>query len=224
MQCYSEQVAVPGGADSVTFHAENIAESTRLRSLSLAMAQKAWESEKQRATSSLPGSADSSFEDVQDFRPWWATHHDYKRLGLIDHPSWRVTDVNADFAICKTYPPELVVPRKLDDAVIEAAASFRGKGRLPALIWIHPDTGAPLCRCAQPRTGITGRCRCGDCDACTCWPLSRVVRGVRMFTALDLAVANLSPPLDFAFFPRRAAHSGFRPQQRRRRQTAEHDS
>ncbi|RYY68092.1 hypothetical protein EON63_25165 [archaeon] len=35
------------------------------------------------------------------------------------------------------------------------AASQRSIGRLPALVWLHPETKAPLCRAAQPMAGMT---------------------------------------------------------------------
>ena len=42
----------------------------------------------------------------------------------------------------------------MTDELLALAAAERAEGRLPALTWIHPATGAPLCRSAQPRAGV----------------------------------------------------------------------
>ena len=54
------------------------------------------------------------------------------------------------------YPKLFGLPTDFDAARVAGAARFRSKGRLPILSWISPRTGAPLCRCSQPMTGITG--------------------------------------------------------------------
>jgi hypothetical protein len=61
------------------------------------------------------------------------------------------------YQLCPTYPSALVLPNSLDRDCITSAASFRSKRRLPAVVWVHPENGAPLCRCAQPKTGMSGR-------------------------------------------------------------------
>lgn len=45
-------------------------------------------------------------------------------------------------------------------------------------MWIHPENEAPLCRCAQPRTGITGNSNADD---------------VSLLSAIREAVAGRSP-------------------------------
>ena len=32
---------------------------------------------------------------------------------------------------------------------------FRSKGRIPVLSWLHPISGTVLCRCSQPRIGLS---------------------------------------------------------------------
>ncbi|ETK97243.1 hypothetical protein F442_00208 [Phytophthora nicotianae P10297] len=79
---------------------------------------------------------------------------EFARLGALDHPRWRKCELNEQYQLCPTYPAFLMVPECLNDEIITAAAGFRSKSRFPALTWIHPRTGAPLCRSSQPNTGV----------------------------------------------------------------------
>ncbi|RLN90923.1 hypothetical protein BBJ28_00022865, partial [Nothophytophthora sp. Chile5] len=79
---------------------------------------------------------------------------EYRRQGALDHPRWRQCDLNEQYELCSTYPAFLIVPECLPDEIITQAAKFRSKNRFPALTWIHPRTGAPLCRSSQPNTGV----------------------------------------------------------------------
>ncbi|KAG7378071.1 hypothetical protein PHYPSEUDO_010588 [Phytophthora pseudosyringae] len=79
---------------------------------------------------------------------------EFSRQGALDHPRWRKCDLNEQYQLCPTYPAFLMVPECLNDEIITAAAGFRSKSRFPALTWIHPRTGAPLCRSSQPNTGV----------------------------------------------------------------------
>ena len=66
-----------------------------------------------------------------------------------------MTKLNKDYSLCSTYPPFLYVPRYINDDALKLAASYRSSNRLPVLTWIHPLTGASLCRSSQPLVGIT---------------------------------------------------------------------
>ena len=66
-----------------------------------------------------------------------------------------MTKLNDDYKLCSTYPPTLCVPRYVSDDALKLAASYRSSNRLPVLTWIHPLTGASLCRSSQPLVGIT---------------------------------------------------------------------
>ena len=66
-----------------------------------------------------------------------------------------MTKLNDDYKLCSTYPPTLCVPRYVSDDALKLAASYRSSNRLPVLTWIHPITGASLCRSSQPLVGIT---------------------------------------------------------------------
>lgn len=80
---------------------------------------------------------------------------DYKRLYVHDL-NWRLSDLNSSYHLCPTYPSVLVFPGHLSDDDIIGAASQRSIGRLPALVWLHPETRAPLCRASQPMAGLSG--------------------------------------------------------------------
>lgn len=48
----------------------------------------------------------------------------------------------------------LVTPSGVTDDMLRACGKFRSKGRMVALTWRHPTTGATLSRCAQPLVGL----------------------------------------------------------------------
>eukprot|EP00948_MAST-09A_sp_MAST-9A-sp1_P001996 g1996.t1 len=75
---------------------------------------------------------------------------------------WRKTLSNKNYELCESYPSELYVPREITDDDLRAVAKFRSKCRIPSLVWLHPVTGVPLCRCAQPLPGLTGATSCAD--------------------------------------------------------------
>ncbi|CAI5738132.1 unnamed protein product [Hyaloperonospora brassicae] len=79
---------------------------------------------------------------------------EFSRQGALNHPRWRKCTLNENYQLCSTYPSFLMVPECLNDEIIKEAAGFRSKSRFPALSWIHPRTGAPLCRSSQPNTGV----------------------------------------------------------------------
>jgi hypothetical protein len=95
--------------------------------------------------------------------PGWSLysmHNEYARLGILgsnqERFGWRLTKLNEDYLLCKTYPSVLAVPATLSDDVLRIAAGFRTKNRFPVLCWIHPVTGTCLCRSSQPKVGIRG--------------------------------------------------------------------
>jgi myotubularin-related protein 6/7/8 len=50
---------------------------------------------------------------------------------------WRFTDINRDYGFSATYPAKLVVPSRIGDAVLQYAAKYRSKARIPALTYLH---------------------------------------------------------------------------------------
>ena len=83
---------------------------------------------------------------------------DFARMGVAlgsdSSCALRVTELNATFSMCPTYPRQIVVPAAASDAHVKAVASFRSKGRLPICSYVHARNGASLWRCAQPKRGI----------------------------------------------------------------------
>lgn len=79
---------------------------------------------------------------------------EFKRMGIPD-AAWRISNVNADYEVCPTYPAILAVPTCLDDHRIVLAAQFRSRQRLPAFSWRHPLNHCCLCRASQPLVGLS---------------------------------------------------------------------
>ena len=82
--------------------------------------------------------------------------NDFDRQGIDGSDKWKLTLHNEDFKLCPSYTRHLVFPKGLSLATLRDCAKFRSKSRLPALTWLNPVNNAPLCRCAQPLTGMTG--------------------------------------------------------------------
>ncbi|KAJ1916189.1 phosphatidylinositol-3-phosphatase ymr1 [Tieghemiomyces parasiticus] len=80
---------------------------------------------------------------------------EFARLG-VGQPGhlWRLTTLNADYGLCATYPHVLAVPARVSDRVLQYAAKFRSKQRLPVLSYIHTATGATMTRSSQPMVGL----------------------------------------------------------------------
>ncbi|EDV34820.2 uncharacterized protein Dana_GF19035, isoform B [Drosophila ananassae] len=78
------------------------------------------------------------------------------RLGFDLKGSWRISTANADFKLCPSYPPKLLVPFCITDEMLHNVANFRGSRRLPAVVWRHQKSGAILARCSQPEVGWLG--------------------------------------------------------------------
>lgn len=59
------------------------------------------------------------------------------------------------------YPKLIAVPRQVTDEQLAKIAKHRTRGRLPALSFVHGESGAVLVRCSQPRSGIK-KLRCEE--------------------------------------------------------------
>ncbi|CAN0090610.1 unnamed protein product, partial [Ectocarpus sp. 4 AP-2014] len=68
---------------------------------------------------------------------------------------WEFKPVNKDYALSPTYPQALAFPSSITPAQLSAAAPQRSRSRVPALVWLHPASKAPLCRSSQPMAGMT---------------------------------------------------------------------
>ena len=97
-------------------------------------------------------------EDLgSDFDSGWNVYDavkDYSRIGLIGSGSpFRLYHNN--YSLCETYPKVFVVPKSVDDSVVERAAKYRSRKRVCATVWMHPETYVSLSRCAQPMRGLS---------------------------------------------------------------------
>eukprot|EP00727_Mastigamoeba_balamuthi_P001270 m51a1_g1114 putative myotubularin-related protein 1 isoform x1 (1550) ;mRNA; f:151368-156862 len=68
---------------------------------------------------------------------------------------WRISEANASYGLCDTYPAALVVPFATTDADLAKMAEFRARRRVPAVCWVHPTNGATISRCSQPTAGLS---------------------------------------------------------------------
>lgn len=82
---------------------------------------------------------------------------DYRRMKIDYCPEWRLFDNSADWKLCDSYPPHLIVPARIKNSTLLAVAEHRSKGRLPVVTYRHAvdGNGAVLLRSAQPLVGLT---------------------------------------------------------------------
>uniref|UniRef100_A0A8D2MQ16 Myotubularin phosphatase domain-containing protein n=1 Tax=Zonotrichia albicollis TaxID=44394 RepID=A0A8D2MQ16_ZONAL len=69
---------------------------------------------------------------------------DYQRMG-IPNDCWEITDINKDYEVCSTYPPEIVVPRAASRAVVMGSSRFRSRGRIPVLSYLLTCVCVSVC-------------------------------------------------------------------------------
>lgn len=82
-----------------------------------------------------------------------------KRMG-VNNDMWKITKINDQYEVCDSYPAVWAVPAQSTDDDMRIVASFRSRGRIPVLSWIHPESQATITRCSQPLVGVSGkRCR-----------------------------------------------------------------
>ncbi|XP_015716109.1 myotubularin-related protein 8 isoform X2 [Coturnix japonica] len=63
---------------------------------------------------------------------------DYQRMG-IPNDYWEITDLNKDYEVCNTYPPEIVVPKAASKATVIGSSRFRSRGRIPVLSYLYKE-------------------------------------------------------------------------------------
>lgn len=117
-------------------------------------------------------------------------------MGLIPSHHFRLVDkLNWDYGLCATYPAMFVIPAAVSDDELRAIASFRAKGRVPAVVWRHKTNGATISRCSQPM--VTSSSSSSPSTTCTSRHyLTRVcgacVRCVRRVQVGNLLVNNFN--------------------------------
>ncbi|KAI5636927.1 myotubularin-like phosphatase domain-containing protein [Phthorimaea operculella] len=95
----------------------------------------------------LPRSAGWNFFDIQT---------EFQRMN-VPNEQWVLCTANKDYELCDTYPSEIYVPARATTAILLGSASFRSRGRLPALAYLHHNKAA-IARCSQPLSGFSARC------------------------------------------------------------------
>lgn len=100
----------------------------------------------------------SSLEEIPRTAGWnfFDLETEFHRMG-VPNANWTLTNLNKDYQLCDTYPQCLFVPTSVSTIVLVGSASFRSKGRLPVLTYLHKNQAA-LCRCSQPLSGFSARC------------------------------------------------------------------
>ncbi|TDH65619.1 hypothetical protein CCR75_005687 [Bremia lactucae] len=87
---------------------------------------------------------------------FYDAEEDYRRLKLLDEDCWMRLYDNSTYTMFPSYPDTFVIPSVLDDEDLRELSIYRSASRIPAVVWRHPHTGALVCRCAQPCTGLSG--------------------------------------------------------------------
>ncbi|ODV85162.1 hypothetical protein CANARDRAFT_28459 [[Candida] arabinofermentans NRRL YB-2248] len=103
----------------------------------------------------------------QDFNSWndYQQITEFERQGLnlsedgIDssYPgsdNWRLSTLNKDYRLCRTYPSKLIVPKSISDTILSHSVKFRSKNRFPTLSYFYRKNGCSIIRCSQPMVGI----------------------------------------------------------------------
>ncbi|KFD55530.1 hypothetical protein M513_03582, partial [Trichuris suis] len=80
---------------------------------------------------------------------------EFNRL-QFSRSSWRITEVNANYEFCPSYPLCWIVPASVSDSDIEMCGRYRSLRRVPAVVWRHKTNGAVLVRSSQPEPGFFG--------------------------------------------------------------------
>jgi myotubularin-related protein 1/2 len=75
----------------------------------------------------------------------------------VNNDAWRITRINEGYQVCDSYPTVWAVPKTASDELLKQVATFRSRGRLPVLSWIHPISLATITRCSQPLVGVSSQ-------------------------------------------------------------------
>ncbi|CAM9539490.1 unnamed protein product, partial [Sphacelaria rigidula] len=116
--------------------------------------------------SSLPAAKTGKAKRGDEADGWAALERDLERVGVppagpvamhsaFGRQMWEFKKVNHAYAMIPTYPQTLAFPSSITPAQLAAAAPQRSRCRLPALVWLHPSSKAPLVRSSQPMAGMT---------------------------------------------------------------------
>ncbi|XP_058057727.1 myotubularin-related protein 13 [Anopheles bellator] len=83
---------------------------------------------------------------------------DWLRLGLgdVQTTGYRISAVNSNYSVCRTYPAMMVCPKEMSDDALRCMARCYKQHRIPVATWRHRN-GATLLRGAVPQAkGVMG--------------------------------------------------------------------
>ncbi|KAH8169564.1 myotubularin-like phosphatase domain-containing protein [Sarocladium implicatum] len=126
---------------------------------------------------------------------------EFRRQGIsqkLSDKGWRLTNINADYSFCDTYPAVLCVPTSISDNVLKYARTFRSRNRIPALSYYHPVNGCTITRSSQPLSGVMRKTNIQD-EKLVAASFSAVIPGSGNSTPMSSqqdSVENVAPPLD----------------------------
>jgi len=80
---------------------------------------------------------------------------EYMRLlgTSIENSNFRITNVNEEYKLCKSYPPLMLVPKNFQDTDLMRVADFRSSGRIPSVTWVSAKDSISIARSSQPNVG-----------------------------------------------------------------------
>jgi hypothetical protein len=85
----------------------------------------------------------------------------YRRV-FFPGDGWRVSEANAEFQLCASYPELVVMPASVTDEMVQRSSSFRSKNRFLAAVWCAYSGGPSLSRCSQPLVGLGSKRNADD--------------------------------------------------------------
>ncbi|KAI9225460.1 MAG: protein-tyrosine phosphatase-like protein [Piptocephalis tieghemiana] len=74
----------------------------------------------------------------------------------LNPKDWCIDRSNRSYHLSPSYPPEIILPRQALEPFHLRLASFRTRGRFPALVWKNPHGPQMIMRSAQPLCGLLG--------------------------------------------------------------------
>jgi hypothetical protein len=126
---------------------------------------------------------------------------EFRRQGIsqkLSDKGWRLTNINADYSFCDTYPAVLCVPTSISDNVLKYARTFRSRNRIPALSYYHPVNGCTITRSSQPLSGVMRKTNIQD-EKLVAASFSAVIPGSGNSTPMSSqqdSVENVVPPIE----------------------------
>ncbi|CAI4231050.1 unnamed protein product [Auanema sp. JU1783] len=103
----------------------------------------------------------SPFEILDDGWNAFDIEQEFNRIKLVSGDSFRISSVNLNYKVCRSYPEKVIVPKGIGDDYLRISATFRDGARFPILSYYHPRTKSCIFRSGQPLIGPTNR-RCRE--------------------------------------------------------------